>query len=184
MSSRPALSTLSSNPSHHVTSIHPSPMVPLLLLLLLPLSSSSSSLSASVPVNPPEIYGGFSNSYNNSAILDDKKVIFFWSLHNTSISIAAQSNRRSGYLALGFGDSMINSLVYVAWFDSVDEGRISSYWIDGKTLSSIHPVFENLTDVECRSVNESSVLNSLISLWILYHHHLLFLAMLLIRSCL
>ncbi|KAM0943428.1 putative DOMON domain, cytochrome b561/ferric reductase transmembrane [Dioscorea sansibarensis] len=123
-------------------------MAPLLLLLLL-LSVSS----AFVPWNIRENNGGFSNSYNNSALLDDKLVTFFWSLHNTSISIAAHSNRRSGYLALGFGDSMINALVYVAWIDDGDEGRVSRYWIDGKTPSSIHPVFENLTDVKCRSVN-------------------------------
>ncbi|XP_010541578.1 PREDICTED: cytochrome b561, DM13 and DOMON domain-containing protein At5g54830-like [Tarenaya hassleriana] len=95
--------------------------------------------------------GGLSDMYNNSVILDDQQVKFFWTISGDSISIAAQGEKKSGYLAIGFGSGMVNSYAYVGWFDSNGTGRVSTYWIDGQDASSVHPTNENLKYVRCKS---------------------------------
>lgn len=97
--------------------------------------------------------GGLSDMYNNSVVLDDQQVTLFWTLTDESISIAARGEKKSGYLAIGFGTGMVNSFSYVGWIDSNGKGRVSTYWIDGKEAMSVHPTKENLTYVRCRSEN-------------------------------
>ncbi|XP_071723475.1 cytochrome b561, DM13 and DOMON domain-containing protein At5g54830 [Rutidosis leptorrhynchoides] len=97
--------------------------------------------------------GGLSDMYNNSVVLDDQQVNFFWALSNDSISIAARGEKKSGYLAIGFGSGMINSYTYVGWIDDAGEGHVNTYWIDGQDAYSIHPTNENLTFVRCKSEN-------------------------------
>ncbi|XVF78955.1 hypothetical protein PTKIN_Ptkin14bG0180100 [Pterospermum kingtungense] len=97
--------------------------------------------------------GGLSDMYNNSVFLDDQQVTFFWTLSEDSISIAARGVKKSGYLAIGFGSGMVNSFAYVGWIDTTGKGRVSTYWIDGKDASNVHPTNENLTHVRCRSEN-------------------------------
>lgn len=97
--------------------------------------------------------GGLSDMYNNSVFLDDQQVTFFWTLSETSISMAARGEKKSGYLAIGFGTGMVNSYVYVGWIDDTGKGRVNTYWIDGKDALNIHPTNENLTYVRCRSEN-------------------------------
>ncbi|XP_044464372.1 cytochrome b561, DM13 and DOMON domain-containing protein At5g54830 [Mangifera indica] len=99
--------------------------------------------------------GGLPDMYNNSVVLDDQQVTFFWTLlkDNESISIAARGEKKSNYLAIGFGSTMVNSYAYVGWIDSVGKGHVSTYWIDGMDASSVHPTNENLTYVRCKSEN-------------------------------
>ncbi|XP_072995067.1 cytochrome b561, DM13 and DOMON domain-containing protein At5g54830 [Typha latifolia] len=97
--------------------------------------------------------GGLSDMYNNSVVLDDQQVSFYWTLSDGSISIAAQGEKKSGYLAIGFGSGMVNSYAYVGWVDNNGTGHVSTYWIDGKDAMSVHPTSENLTYVRCRSEN-------------------------------
>lgn len=97
--------------------------------------------------------GGLSDMYNNSVVLDDQQVNFFWTLSETSISISARGEKKSGYLAIGFGSGMVNSFAYVAWFDDEGKGRVDTYWIGGKDASSVQPTKENLTYVRCKSEN-------------------------------
>lgn len=97
--------------------------------------------------------GGLSDMYNNSVLLDDQQVTFFWTLSDDSISIAARGEKKSGYLAIGFGGAMVNSFAYVGWIDNDGKPRVSSYWIDGKDALSLHPTQENLTDVRCSIEN-------------------------------
>uniref|UniRef100_J3MGB4 Cytochrome b561 domain-containing protein n=1 Tax=Oryza brachyantha TaxID=4533 RepID=J3MGB4_ORYBR len=97
--------------------------------------------------------GGLSDMYNNSVLLDDQQVTFFWTLSGDSINIAARGERKSGYLAVGFGTAMVNSYAYVGWVDGNGTGRVSSYWIDGKDGASVHETRENLTHTRCRSEN-------------------------------
>ncbi|CAN6175303.1 unnamed protein product [Urochloa humidicola] len=97
--------------------------------------------------------GGLSDMYNNSVLLDDQQVTLFWSLSADSISIAARGEKKSGYLAIGFGSGMLNSYTYVAWVGSDGVGRVKSYWIDGKSAAGIHPTSENITFVRCKSEN-------------------------------
>ncbi|GAA0157570.1 hypothetical protein LIER_38480 [Lithospermum erythrorhizon] len=97
--------------------------------------------------------GGLPDMYNNSVLLDDQQVTFFWTLSKDTISIAARGEKKSGYLAIGFGREMLNSYAYVGWFDESGKGRVSTYWIDGRDASSIHPTHENLTYVRCKSEN-------------------------------
>ncbi|KAG9456282.1 hypothetical protein H6P81_000790 [Aristolochia fimbriata] len=97
--------------------------------------------------------GGLSDMYNNSVVLDDQQVTFFWTLSGDSISIAARGEKKSGYLAIAFGGGMINSFAYVGWVDNTGMGRVSTYWIDGQDALSIHPTAENLTHVRCESEN-------------------------------
>lgn len=97
--------------------------------------------------------GDFTYRYNNSVGLDDMEVTFFWKLSNGSISIAARGERRSGYLAIGLGDRMVNSYAYVGWIDHEGKGRVSSYYINGRGPSNLHLTLENLTHVQCRSEN-------------------------------
>jgi hypothetical protein len=95
--------------------------------------------------------GGLSDMFNNSVVLDDQQVKFFWTLSEDSISIAARGEKKSGYLAIGFGSGMINSYAYVGWIDENGVGRVNTYWIDGTDASSVHPTSENLTYVRCKS---------------------------------
>ncbi|XP_077216540.1 DOMON domain-containing protein / dopamine beta-monooxygenase N-terminal domain-containing protein [Tasmannia lanceolata] len=95
--------------------------------------------------------GGLSDMYNNSVVLDDQQVTFFWTLLGDSISVAARGEKKSGYLAIGFGSGMVNSFAYVGWIDDSGKGHVSTYWIDGKDALSVHPSAENLTNVRCRS---------------------------------
>lgn len=97
--------------------------------------------------------GGLSDMYNNSVILDDQQVTFFWTLLEGSISIAARGEKKSGYLAVGFGSGMVNSYVYVGWIDNIGVGRVNTYWIDGKEASNVHQTNENLTHVRCKTEN-------------------------------
>ncbi|KAL5980344.1 hypothetical protein ACLOJK_028252 [Asimina triloba] len=99
--------------------------------------------------------GGLSDMYNNSVVLDDQQVTLFWTLSHglDSISIAARSEKKGGYLAIGFGSGMVNSFAYVGWIDNNGKGRVSTYWIDGKDPLSVHPTSENLTHMRCRSEN-------------------------------
>ncbi|KAL6509673.1 hypothetical protein OROGR_022983 [Orobanche gracilis] len=91
--------------------------------------------------------------YNNSVSLDDQQVMFFWTLSDNSISIAARGEKKSGYLAIGFGRGMVNSYVYVGWVDDSGTGTVSTYWIDGRDALNVHPTKENLTYVRCKSEN-------------------------------
>lgn len=100
--------------------------------------------------------GGLPDMYNNSVILDDQQVTLFWTLSKNSISIAARGEKKSGYLAIGFGSGMVNSYAYVGWVDANGTGRVDTYWIDGRDSSSVHPTHENLTYVRCKS--ESGVI--------------------------
>lgn len=95
--------------------------------------------------------GGLSDMYNNSVLLDDQQVTFFWTLSEDSITIAARGEKKSGYLAIGFGSGMINSYAYVGWMDEAGKGRVNTYWIDGKGALNVHPTKENLTFVRCKS---------------------------------
>ncbi|XP_051119074.1 cytochrome b561, DM13 and DOMON domain-containing protein At5g54830 [Andrographis paniculata] len=98
--------------------------------------------------------GGLPDMYNNSVSLDDQQVMFFWTLtEESSISIAARGEKKSGYLAIGFGREMVNSYVYVGWVDDSGKGRVNTYWIDGRDASNVHPTKENLTYVRCKSEN-------------------------------
>ncbi|KAH0990355.1 hypothetical protein GBA52_001838 [Prunus armeniaca] len=97
--------------------------------------------------------GGLPDMYNNSVILDDQQVTLFWTLSEKSVSIAVRGEKKSGFLAIGFGRGMVNSYAYVGWIDNIGKGRVNTYWIDGKDASSVHPTFENLTYVRCRSEN-------------------------------
>ncbi|XP_016508235.2 cytochrome b561, DM13 and DOMON domain-containing protein At5g54830-like [Nicotiana tabacum] len=96
---------------------------------------------------------GLPDMYNNSVVLDDQQVTFFWTLAENSISIAARGEKKSGYLAIGFGRGMVNSYAYVGWVDDTGKGKVSTYWIDGTDASSIHPTNENLTHVRCKLEN-------------------------------
>ncbi|PON74581.1 Cytochrome b561 and DOMON domain-containing protein [Parasponia andersonii] len=97
--------------------------------------------------------GGLPDMYNNSVFLDDQQVTFFWTLSEDSISIAARAEKKSGYLAIGFGSGMANSYAYVGWIDSIGRGRVNTYWIDGTDASRVHPTNESLTYVRCKSEN-------------------------------
>ncbi|GAB2284957.1 hypothetical protein Dimus_019412 [Dionaea muscipula] len=97
--------------------------------------------------------GGLSDMYSNSVVLDGQLVTFFWTLSQNSISIAARGEKKSGYLAVGFGSGMVNSFVYVGWFDEDGKGHINTYWIDGRDASRLHATNENLTYVRCKSEN-------------------------------
>ncbi|KAA8521676.1 hypothetical protein F0562_012334 [Nyssa sinensis] len=95
--------------------------------------------------------GGLPDMYNNSVVLDDQQVTLFWTLSKNSISIAARGEKKSGYLAIGFGSGMVNSYAYVGWIDDDGKAHVNTYWIDGKDASNIHPTNENLTYVRCKS---------------------------------
>ncbi|XP_028758837.1 cytochrome b561, DM13 and DOMON domain-containing protein At5g54830-like isoform X1 [Neltuma alba] len=97
--------------------------------------------------------GGLSDMYNSSVVLDDQQVTFFWTLAKDTISIAARAEKKSGYLAIGFGTGMVNSYAYVGWIDENAVGRVNTYWIDGKDASRIHQTNENLTYVRCKTEN-------------------------------
>lgn len=97
--------------------------------------------------------GGLNDMYKNSVLLDDQQVNFFWTLSDKTISIAARGEKKSGYLAIGFGSEMENSYAYVGWVDVNGTGRVNTYWIDGMNAQSLHPTNENLTYVRCRSEN-------------------------------
>jgi hypothetical protein len=97
--------------------------------------------------------GGLSDMYNSSVLLDDQQVTFFWTLSDDSINIAARGEKKSGYLAVGFGSAMVNSYAYVGWVDGNGTGHVNSYWIDGKDGMSVHETRENLTYKRCRSEN-------------------------------
>ncbi|KAI0488712.1 hypothetical protein KFK09_028551 [Dendrobium nobile] len=97
--------------------------------------------------------GGLSDMYNNSVLLDDQQVTLFWTLSPDSITIAARGEKKSSYLAIGFGSGMINSYAYIGWIDDFGIGHVNTYWIDGKDASSVRPTSENISNVRCRSEN-------------------------------
>uniref|UniRef100_A0A0E0E4G1 Cytochrome b561 domain-containing protein n=1 Tax=Oryza meridionalis TaxID=40149 RepID=A0A0E0E4G1_9ORYZ len=101
--------------------------------------------------------GGLSDMYNNSVLLDDQQVTFFWTLSGDSINIAARGERKSGYLAVGFGSAMVNSYAYVGWIDGNGTGHVASYFIDGEDGAGVHETSENLTHTRCRSENGAIV---------------------------
>lgn len=108
-------------------------------LLLLP----AFAVSVASELRRPDL----SQTYNHTVLLDDDQVAFFWTLHPDSISIAARSKKTSsGYLAIAIGDGMVNSHAYVGWTDADGNGRVSTYWIDGKDVSRVHPTGEKLAD--------------------------------------
>ncbi|KAJ1703628.1 hypothetical protein LUZ63_003407 [Rhynchospora breviuscula] len=120
----------------------------LLFFVLFPFLQPTKSHSTHHHTNPP-----LSRLYNNSVLLDDQRVTFHWSLSNSSISLAAQSARKSNYLAIGFGEQMKNSYAYVAWTERHGKCHVRSYWISGRDASSIHHTSEDLTHVVCVSIN-------------------------------
>ncbi|KAL4181805.1 hypothetical protein AMTRI_Chr12g272860 [Amborella trichopoda] len=95
--------------------------------------------------------GGLSDMYNNNVFLDDQQVTLFWTLSKNTISFAVRGEKKSGYLAIGFGGGMVNSFAYVGWVNSDGKARVSTYWIDGRDAMSVHLTNENLTYVRCRS---------------------------------
>ncbi|KAF5781199.1 putative DOMON domain-containing protein [Helianthus annuus] len=95
--------------------------------------------------------GGLTDMYNNSVLLDDQQVSFFWTLSKKSISITARGEKKSGYFAIGFGSKMVNSFAYVGWVDANGKGHVKTYWIDGMNAQSLHPTKEHLTYVRCKS---------------------------------
>lgn len=97
--------------------------------------------------------GGLSDMYNNSVLLNDQQVTFFWTLSKDSISVAVRGEKKSGYIAIGLGSGMVNTFAYVGWIDENGKGHVNTYWIDGKVASNVHLTNENLTDVRCRSEN-------------------------------
>lgn len=99
--------------------------------------------------------GGLSDMYNNSVVLDDQQVTFFWTLSkdNESISFAARGEKKSSYLAIGFGSGMVKSYAYVGWIDDIGKGHVNTYWIDSMDFSGVHPTVENMTYVRCKSEN-------------------------------
>ncbi|KAG4123019.1 hypothetical protein ERO13_D11G305112v2 [Gossypium hirsutum] len=94
--------------------------------------------------------GALSDMYNTSVHLDDQ-VTFFWTLSEDSITIAALGVNKSGYLAIGFGNGMVNSYAYVGWIGDTGKWHLNTYCIHGKYPLNIHPTNENLTHVRCRS---------------------------------
>ncbi|TYG47585.1 hypothetical protein ES288_D11G351100v1 [Gossypium darwinii] len=94
--------------------------------------------------------GALSDMYNTSVLLDDQ-VTFFWTLSEESITIAARSVNKSGYLAIGFGNGMVNSYAYVGWIGDTGKGHLNTYCIDRKHPLNIHPTNKNLTHIRCRS---------------------------------
>jgi DOMON domain/Eukaryotic cytochrome b561 len=121
-------------------------MALLLFFLLSPLFVSVKSHSAHH--NTP-----LSHLYNNSVLLDDRQVTFYWTLSNSSISLAAQSARKSNYLAIGFGETMKNSYAYVSWTEKHGKCHVRSYWISGRDASNVFLTSEKLTDVQCQLNN-------------------------------
>ncbi|GLJ48702.1 hypothetical protein SUGI_1027160 [Cryptomeria japonica] len=97
--------------------------------------------------------GGLSDMYNSSVFLDDQQVSLFWTLSETSISLAVRGERKSGYIAIGLGAGMVNSFAYVGWVDGTGKGNMGTYWIDGRESSKIHPTEEKISDLRCRSEN-------------------------------
>lgn len=97
--------------------------------------------------------GGLSDMYNSSVLLDDQQVTLFWTLSDNSITIAARGEKKSSYLAIGFGSGMVNSFAYIGWIDDVGMGHVNTYWIDGKDASSVRQTSENISYVRCRSEN-------------------------------
>ncbi|KAI3696637.1 hypothetical protein L6452_29074 [Arctium lappa] len=97
--------------------------------------------------------GGLADMYNNSVLLDDQQVTLFWTLSKKSIAIAARGEKKSGYLAIGFGSEMVKSYAYVGWVDANGTGHVKSYWINGRNPQSLHPMNENLSYVRCKSEN-------------------------------
>lgn len=97
--------------------------------------------------------GGLSDMYNSSVLLDDQQVTLFWTLSETSISFAVRGEHKSGYIAIGLGAGMVNSFAYVGWVDGMGGGNVSSYWINGRESSNVHPTGEKLSDVRCKSEN-------------------------------
>ncbi|KAG6608290.1 Cytochrome b561, DM13 and DOMON domain-containing protein, partial [Cucurbita argyrosperma subsp. sororia] len=79
--------------------------------------------------------------------------VFYHSIFPTKngLESAARGEKKSGYLAIGFGSGMINSYAYVGWMDEAGKGRVKTYWIDGKGALNVHPTKENLTFVRCKS---------------------------------
>ncbi|KAA3472336.1 cytochrome b561, DM13 and DOMON domain-containing protein [Gossypium australe] len=98
--------------------------------------------------------GALSYMYNNNVLVDDQQVTFFWTLSEDSITIAARGVKKSGYLAIGFGNGMVNSYAYMGWIGDTGKGHLNTYWIDGKRPSNIHPTNANLTHVRCMSEDD------------------------------
>ncbi|KAG6500749.1 hypothetical protein ZIOFF_040599 [Zingiber officinale] len=120
------------------------------LHFLLLLAAVAVAVSVASELRRPDL----SQAYNHTVLLDDDQVAFFWTLHPDSISIAARSKKTStsGYLAIAIGDGMVNSHAYVGWTDADGNGRVSTYWIDGKDVSRLHPTSEKqLADARFQS---------------------------------
>ncbi|KAI5055115.1 hypothetical protein GOP47_0030260 [Adiantum capillus-veneris] len=96
--------------------------------------------------------GGLNDMYNSSASLADQKVMLYWMLTEAGISFAVRSVPKSGYVAIGFGETMVNTFAYVGWLEN-NICKVGTYWIDGRDSGSIHRTRENLTDVQCAQQN-------------------------------
>lgn len=96
--------------------------------------------------------GGLTDMYNSSVYLADQMVMLYWMLTGSGISFAVRGVPKSGYVAIGFGEKMVNTFAYVGYLEN-DACRVGTYWIDGRLPSSIHPTRENITDVQCTHQN-------------------------------
>eukprot|EP00250_Pteridium_aquilinum_P010873 c19688_g1_i1 orf=592-3381(+) len=96
--------------------------------------------------------GGLTDMYNSSALLADQKVMLYWMLTESGISFAVRGVPKSGYVAIGFGETMVNTFAYVGWLEN-NVCKVSTYWIDGRDAGSIHPTKENLTGLQCAQQN-------------------------------
>lgn len=96
--------------------------------------------------------GGLADMYNSSVYLADQVVMLFWVLTESGISFAVRGLKKSGYVAIGFGETMVKTFAYVGWLEN-HKCQVGTYWIDGRDASSIHPTRENLTDIKCTQQN-------------------------------
>lgn len=96
--------------------------------------------------------GGLTDMYNSSALLADQKVMLYWMLTESGISFAVRGVPKSGYVAIGFGETMVNTFAYIGWLEN-DVCKVGTYWIDSRDPDGIHPTKEDLTDVQCSQQN-------------------------------
>ncbi|KAH7366104.1 hypothetical protein KP509_18G063500 [Ceratopteris richardii] len=96
--------------------------------------------------------GGLTDMYNSTVYLADQKVKLYWMITEAGISFAVRAVPKSGYVAIGFGESMVNTFAYVGWLED-DTCKVGTYWIDGRDSGSIHRTNESLTDVQCAQQN-------------------------------
>ncbi|KAH7294389.1 hypothetical protein KP509_28G069000 [Ceratopteris richardii] len=96
--------------------------------------------------------GGLNDMYNSTVYLADQKVRLYWMITEAGVSFAVKAVPKSGYVAIGFGKSMVHTFAYVGWLDGA-VCKVGTYWIDGRDAASIHRTNETLTDVQCAQQN-------------------------------